>query len=120
MPRYLLPVVLASVSASAIAAEPGYQLQLDASVEAGRLLVAPKIAAPAGSRLRYQMISTKEGGAGRSSTSQSGTVAVGAQGSGKLATLALGVAPQDRYTVTVKVFDGARLVAEDVLHYPQQ
>jgi hypothetical protein len=29
------------------------------------------------------------------------------------------VGPQDKYVLTVKVFDGAKLVAEDVLRYPQ-
>jgi hypothetical protein len=114
-----LPGVLLLLGAAAAAGEPGYRLTLDAAVEGAALVVAPKIAAPAGSRLRYQIVSTKEGAAGRSSTSQSGTVALDAGGSGRLATLALGVQPSDRYTVTVKVFDGAKLVAEDVLRYPQ-
>ena len=115
----LLSAVALALSAAAMADEPGYRLRLDSSVEGGKLTVAPQIAAPAGAQLRYEMISTKEGGAGKSSTSQSGRVAVGGSGPAKLSTLSLSVGPQDRYSVTVRVFDGAKLVAEQVLKYPQ-
>jgi Thin aggregative fimbriae synthesis protein len=95
-----------------MADEPAYALHIDSSVEASRLTIIPVIAAPAGSRLRYEMISSKEGGSGRSSTRQSGGVLVGADGTAQLSTLKLGVGAADHYVITVKVYDGAKLVAE--------
>lgn len=100
--------------------EPAYRLRIDSSVEASRLTVVPVITAPAGSRLRYEMISTKQGHSGKSNTSQGGAIVVGADGSAALSTLRLGVSADDRYQITVKVFDGSKLVAEDALRYPQQ
>lgn len=111
-------IALAVLFASAAMAEGTYGLRIDSSVHDGKLTIVPYAAAPAGSRLRYEMVSGKEGGAGKSSTRQSGTVQVGESGSARLAILSLGVNPQDRYTVTVKLFDGRTLVAEDKLEYP--
>ena len=102
-----------------MAADPAYVLRLEAAEEAGRLTVAPRVQGPAGASLRYEMSSDKSGGAGKSSTSQSGRVSLDQGGAGALSTLRLGVSPGDRYVITVKIFDGARLVAEDVLRYPR-
>ena len=111
--------LLLAAAGSAMASEPGYTLRIDSSVDGRQLSVVPRIAAPAGARLRYEMVSSKQGSAGKSSTSQSGGVNVGAGGSATLSTLKLGVNPQDKYVITVRVFDGAKVVAEEVLQYPQ-
>jgi hypothetical protein len=102
-----------------MADDPAYKLHIDSTVQASQLIVVPVIAAPAGSRLRYEMISGKQGHSGKSNTSQSGGVTVGADGSAKLSTLRLGVGADDRYLITVKVYDGAKLVAEQVLRHPE-
>jgi Thin aggregative fimbriae synthesis protein len=120
MPKKFLTAFLLLAASAAMADTSGYKLRMDSSVEGGKLIVAPQIAAPAGAKLRYEMVSTKQGAAGKSNTSQSGGVTVGADGTAKLSTLSLGVGPNDRYLVTIKVFDGAKLVAEEVLRYPQQ
>jgi len=102
-----------------MADEPAYQLHIDSTVEATRLTVVPVIAAPAGSRLRYEMISSKDGSSGSSSTRQGGGVMVGADGTAKLSTLKLGVGADDHYLITVRVYDGAKLVAEQRMRHPQ-
>ena len=107
------------LSTSAMASEPGYRLSIESSLEGGKLTVVPQLSAPAGARLRYEMVSEKQGGAGKSSTSQSGSVSVGADGAATLSRLSLGVGAQDKYVIRVKVFDGAKLVAEETLSYPQ-
>ena len=107
------------VAPGAMADEPAYRLRIDSTVEASKLIVLPVVAGPAGSRLRYEMVSSKQGHAGQSNTSQSGAVTVGADGSAKLSTLSLGVGADDRYLITVKVFDGGKLVAEQVLRHPE-
>ena len=117
--KVLAPLLLAASSAAAMADTSGYMLRIEPTVEASKLTVVPVIAAPAGSVLRYEMQSTKEGASGRSTTSQSGRVNVGADGSAKLSILRLGVGADDRYLIAVKVFDGDKLVAEDILRYPR-
>jgi hypothetical protein len=117
--RNLLLSALALAAAAAMASEPGYRLRIDSSLQGGQLTVAPQIAAPAGSRLRYEVVSSRQGGAGKSSTSQGGSVTVGPDGSATLSKLSVSVGPQDKYVITVKVFDGAKLVAEEVLRHPQ-
>jgi len=107
------------VAPGAMADEPAYRLRIDSTVEASKLIVVPVVAGPAGSRVRYEMVSSKQGPAGKSNTRQSGGVTVGADGSAKLSTLSLGVGADDRYLISVKVFDGGKLVAEDALRYPQ-
>ena len=102
-----------------MADEPGYELRVESSVLGSQLTVIPHVQAAAGAVLRYEIVSTKQGSAGKSDTRQSGKVAVGEAGSAKLSTLKLGVSPQDRYSISVKVFDGTKLVAEKVLNYPQ-
>jgi len=95
-----------------------YRLRLNAIHDGGMLAVVPQLAAPAGSRLRYEMASTKEGASGKSITKQSGHVAVGEVGLATISSLSLRVAAQDRYTITMKLFDGEKLVAQQTLQYP--
>jgi hypothetical protein len=64
------------------------------------------------------MVSSRHGTAGVRNTSQGGRVAVGDTGSAKLSTLSF-VTLKDRYVVTVKAFDGPKVVAGQVLQYPQ-
>jgi hypothetical protein len=103
---------------AAMADAPGYQLRVDSKLEGGTLTVAPLVSAPAGAELRYEVVSSKHGSNGKSSSSQSGNVTAGPDGSAKLSSLSVSVGPQDKYVLTVKVFDGAKLVAEEVLRYP--
>src|SRR3954451_7363117 len=103
MPMKALFSLLLAATGTAMASEPGYTLRIDSSVEGRQLSVVPRIAAPAGARLRFEMIASKQGSAGKSSTSQSGSVNVGADGSAALSTLKLGINPQDKYVITVKV-----------------
>lgn len=107
------------MSPAATGGESAYRLRLDSALSDGKLTLTPYIEAPAGARLRYEMKSDREGAAGRSSTSQGGGVAVGDSGSAKLSTLSFSVAPQDRYTITVRVFEGSKVVAEKSLSVPQ-
>jgi len=112
-------IVLLLGTTPAMADELAYTLRIDSTIEASRLIVVPVIAGPAGSRLRYEIVSSKQGPAGKSNTSQSGGAVVGADGSAKLSKLSLGVGADDRYLISVKLFDGGKLVAEQVLRHPK-
>lgn len=115
----MLWLLYLAASGTAMAGESLYKLRIDSSLREGHLTLTPYVEAPAGARLRYEMKSDREGAAGRSSTSQGGGVAVGDSGSAKLSTLSFSVGPQDRYTVTVRVFEGSKVVAEKSLSVPQ-
>lgn len=108
-----------AASANLMAGEGGYRLWLDTSISGSMLTVVPHIAAPAAATLHYEIVSTKQGKSGRSSTRQSGPVAVDNEGSQTFARLSLSVGPDDRYTIAVRVFDGSRVVAEQTLNYPR-
>lgn len=118
MLKTTLAALLLAASA-ALANAPGYQLRVNSKLEGGTLTVSPHVTAPVGAQLRYEVISSKQGSNGQSNSSQSGNATVGPDGSAKLSTLSVNVGPQDKYVLTVKVFDGAKLVAEEVLRYPK-
>jgi curli production protein len=118
MVKTALPFLFLAATA-ALANEPGYELRVNSKLQGGMLTVAPQITAPAGAELRYEVISSKQGSSGQSNSSQSGNVTAGPDGSAKLSTLSVNVGPQDKYILTVKVFDGAKLVAEEVLRHPK-
>lgn len=95
-----------------------YSLRLESSIEAGHLTVAPMLVGPANKAVGYEMVSTKAGGAGKSTTRQGGKVELGPKGQAMLSTLRLSVGPMDRYAIKVTVFDGKTMVAEQSLNYP--
>ena len=69
-------------------------------------------------KLRYEFISTKEGASGRSDSRQAGQVAVDCCEPKALVHLRLSVQQGERYTLTLKVFDDGKLVAEDRVIFP--
>jgi len=95
-----------------------YRLDPGAHVSGGTLKVEPTVEGPAGASLRYEIETVREGRAGRSNSSQSGTVRLGEDGAAKLASTSVSVTPQDRYRIHVKLLEGARVVAEEEVRYP--
>ena len=95
-----------------------YALDPGASVRNGTLEVAPTVKGPAGADLRYEIRTTREGQGRQSSSSQSGSVRLSANGAAKLATSSVSVEPQDRYRISVKLLQGGRVVAEEEVRYP--
>ena len=101
------------------AGETGVRLSLDKHLEDDKLTITPIVAADREMKLRYELTSEKFGQAGRSSTSQSSTFVVRANEAKKLATLSLGVQASDRYTITIRLFEGQILRAEAQVLYPE-
>jgi hypothetical protein len=98
----------------------GADLRLDpgTSVEDGTLIVQPRVFGPAGHALRYEIFTTREGGGGTSSSSQSGNVRIGADGTAMLLSSRISVSKEDRYSVRVKLVEGDRVVADEEVRYP--
>jgi thin aggregative fimbriae synthesis protein len=110
--------VLAALLASSGALAADLRLDPGASVRDGTLNVAPTVQGPAGAALRYEIKTTRQGASGNSSSSQSGSVRLGEDGTGKLATTSISATPQDRYRIQVKLLQGGRVVAEEEVRYP--
>ena len=106
--RYCL--LLALVFASAVGSTPTYELSINADRRDGNVSVAPTLTAPAGTKLRYEIVARKQGRSS-SSSQQSGNVTVGENGMASLSELSFTVGPQDNCEVSVKVYEGKDLVA---------
>jgi hypothetical protein len=88
-------------------------------VRDGTLKVAPVVTAPAGKKLRYDMVTTRTGRSGNHNSRQSANVTVGDDGKASLSQVSVNVTEQDRYEVKVDVYDGSQLVAAETLRHPQ-
>ena len=113
-----LAVALAFVPLAAIAADSAYRLDLGAAVHGGSLKVEPEVSGPAGKELQYKMEVRRHARGGTSNSSQGGTVTLDEHGHARLASSSVNVSPNDRYSVTVRLMDGARVVAEKSQQYP--
>jgi hypothetical protein len=115
--RYLI-VLLAMSPAAVLAADSAYRLDMGTSVESGTLKVEPRVSGPANKALRYEMKVRREGSGGSSNSNQAGTVRLDDSGEGHLASNSVSISPSDRYTVTVKLLEAGRVVAEKTAQYP--
>ena len=111
--------LLLLLPAAALANTPGYEVSLGAELRGGSLHVSPTITAPAGKKLRYDVVTTRTGRSGNSNSRQSGDVSVGQDGKASLSQVSVSVTPQDRYEVRVELYDGAQLVASESLRHPE-
>lgn len=102
-----------------MADEPGYRLSMGAEMRGDTLVIAPTIAAPAGTALRYDVVTRKSGRSGTSNTRQGGSVTVDADGGASLSRVTVSVAAGERCEVSVQVYEGSRLVAAKSMAYPQ-
>jgi hypothetical protein len=112
--------IVCLVCASALAQDPAYRLDLGMSMSGGTLRVEPTVAGPGGKALRYEMNIRREGKGGTSATSQAGTLRLDGAGKGQFAYNSLSVNPGDRYVISVKIFEGDRLVASEQAVEPKQ
>lgn len=118
MRRFTLFSIVLALS-SALASEPGYELILGAEMRGGTLTITPVLTAPANQRVRYDVVVTRSGRSGKSDSRQGGDVTVGANGTTALSQLSISVSEGDRYEVSVRVYDAARLVAERAFRHPE-
>jgi hypothetical protein len=110
----MLPTLVSVAQASA----GDHRAWIETSVEDDRLLAVPQIEGGHDAMLDYELISTKAGKAGRSSSTQAGSVRVGQGETRSLTRLRLSVASTDTYLLSLRVYEGGELVAEDSVSYP--
>jgi Thin aggregative fimbriae synthesis protein len=112
-----LAIILFFLAFSALAGD--YDVSLGSEVRDGTLKVAPVITAPAGKKLRYDVVTKRTGPSGNHNSKQSANVTVGPDGKAPLSQVAVSVTDKDRYEVKVEVYDGAQLVAAQTLSHPK-
>lgn len=81
--------------------------------------ISPQVSSPVEQVLRYEITTEKTGQSGRSQTHQSGQVKAFPHHPTTLATVNLGLNPEDNCTVSVQVFVGVDLVAEERIRLPR-
>lgn len=115
--RSLFLVFLVTI-ALPLRADPAYQLDLGTQLRDRSLKVEPSVTGPAGKRVRYEISVVRDAGAGASSSRQAGGARLDEKGYARLASTSVSVQPGEEYAVTVKLFEGDRLVAEESLRRP--
>ncbi len=117
--HYLAAGAMALSLASPLrAADSPYRVDINASTQDGSLRVQPHVYGPAGKALRYEVDVHRAAGAGKADISQSGTVQLDNDGKAALSSNAVTLGPGERYDMTVKLFDGDRLVAKQSASRP--
>lgn len=110
--------VVFALALPVMAADSAYRVDIGTSTQDGGLRIQPHVFGPAGKALRYEMNVRRAAGAGKANISQSGTVRLDSDGKGALSSSAVTLAPGERYDMTVRLFDGSRLVAEQTASRP--
>jgi Rieske Fe-S protein len=119
MTRLWIPVFLLATAANAMAEQRSlFTVHIQTTSKDGLQTVVPYLEARSAATLRYRLVSTKSGKAGHSVTSQEGTVEAACCAPQPLATLKLSVAPSDHYVISVTLFDGSNIVAEETIRFP--
>ena len=96
----------------------GYTLRITTVTQDERLIIVPYVEALEAATLGYEMVSRKEGPSGASTSRQTGNMQVACCTPTPASRLTLRLQPEDRYTITVKLFFGSRQVAEQTIHHP--
>lgn len=106
-------------SSLSMADSPNFSAKIDTMIENDVLVVVPHIEADTSATLRYELLARKEGKSGISNSTQGGMVAVSQGKPQFFSRLELGLAPADRYAITLSIYDGKKLVARDAVSYPK-
>lgn len=91
---------------------------IETSMVEDRLYVQAYVKASKTTRLEYDLISAKSGRSGNSKTKQAGKVNAEAGETYPLTKLQLGLASEDKYTLTLNVYEKGELIAEDRVVFP--
>jgi hypothetical protein len=110
--------LLLAAGANAHDGRSAYRIWAETSMQGETWTVVPHVAGPDGSVLSYRIVAAKSGRSGRSDTRQSGTVALGPEGSLPLGLLRIRLGVGADCVIEMQLFDGTRPVANLVLKSP--
>ena len=109
---------LSVFNASADTTEDSRMAWIETTMVDGRLHVQAYIKPPNTARLQYELVSLKSGKSGNSKTKQAGKIDAEAGEIYPLTKLRLGIVNDDKYTLTLNVYEKGELVAKDTVTYP--
>jgi hypothetical protein len=122
MPRLIMFAVIALslLAAAPLAAQDGaYRIDIGASEQhGGSLRFEPRVAGPPGKLVRYEMNARSHSPGAGANSSRSGSVRLDDSGKAQLPANAVKLAPAEQYEMSVKLFEGNRLVAEESTQRP--
>ena len=98
---------------------PDHRVWIDAQQQDDILTIQGKFAndSPQEATFRYELITTKQGKSGRSSSTQAGSFQAPAQEEVSLSNASLNVAPQDTYVIELKIFQDNTVYLHDKVEY---
>jgi hypothetical protein len=118
MRAFFLGLMLPTLVSVAHATAGDHRVWIEASLNDGLLMAQPRVEAGHDALLDYELISTKAGKAGRSNSSQAGSVRVTQGETRSLTHLRLSIAGDDKYILSLRVYENGRLVGEDSVTFP--
>ena len=113
-------VVLAGLLCATARAQMEYQITFDITPSDRAVEIVPRVMAAQAATIRYELVARKSGGADVAVSRQAGTAKLDGRSSQPLSRLKLSVRPEERYTITLKIFEGSAMVAEKTFTYPAQ
>ena len=112
------PILLAAETGASIAQGP-VEAWLETTPAADQIAITAFARGGPLASARYELTSEKAAGSSRSTTRQAGSLKLACCEPVTLSHLSLGIQPGERYTITLKLFDGEALLVEKILLYPQ-
>jgi hypothetical protein len=117
--RYEEQTNLSADRAKALHADSPYRVDIGTSRDHdGSVKVEPRITGPAGKTVRYEVAVRSESRGASANSSQSGSVRLDDSGNAHLSSNAVTLSPREKYEMTVRLFDGNRLLAEQSARVP--
>jgi hypothetical protein len=118
-PRYDEQTNLPADRVKALHADSPYRVDIGTSRDHdGSVKVEPRITGPAGKTVRYEVDVHSESRGASANSSHSGSVRLDDSGNAQLSSNAVTLNSREQYAMTVKLFDGNRLVAEQSARVP--
>lgn len=112
-------VLPALISVAQARASSDHRVWIETSTVDGRLIVQPQIEAGRDASADYELISVRVGRAGRSESRQAGSVRLKAGETRVLSNLTLSVSDDDKYILTLRIFENGQVVGQDSITYPE-
>jgi hypothetical protein len=114
----ILVALLLLIFSTAAAADSAYRVDIGTSKRDDGLRIEPRVTGPAGKTVRYEVDVRRGSEAASSNSSQSGSVRLDDAGRAQISSNTIRLNPREEYDMTVRLFDGNRLVAEQSARHP--
>ena len=118
--KTLLTILVLSLATVAHAqSTEEHRAWIDAQQQNDMLTIRGKFAndSPRGASFRYELVTTKQGKSGSSSSTQVGSFAAPAGEEVSLSNTSINITPEDTYAIELKIFQGNTVYLHDKIEY---